>query len=88
LDMSCVFGQFAFEVFRERPVSWTELAKRPCQTLCAVLPNLWIAFVALVDESNSFMQDLPNHAAAPGRCLKGRGQLGCRAPRSGSGFHV
>jgi hypothetical protein len=47
----------------------TELTKRRRQTLAAVFPKLGIGFVALLEESNSLMQDLPNDAAeSMGNC--------------------
>ena len=51
----------------------SELAEGSCQTPGAMLLQLGIAFHTLFDESNSLMQDLPNHAAEPmGDCPNGR----------------
>src|SRR5258708_32551723 len=50
-----------------------ELAKGSRQNPGALLPNLRVRFAALLDESHSLMQDLPNYAAEPmGDCPNGR----------------
>ena len=43
----------------------TELAKSSCQSPRAMLLQFGIAIRTLFDESNTFMQDLPNYAAEP-----------------------
>jgi hypothetical protein len=56
----------------------SELAEGSCQTPGAMLLQLGIAFHTLFDESNSLMQDLPNHAAEP----MGDGPNGRLVPQS------
>src|SRR6266851_1301674 len=49
-----------------------ELAKGSCQHPGALLLSLGIRFGALLDKSNPFVQDLPNHAAeSMGDCPDG-----------------
>ena len=50
----------------------TELAKGSCQHPGALLLSLGVRFGALLDKSNPFVQDLPNHAAeSMGDCPDG-----------------
>jgi len=48
----------------------TELAKRSCQSSRAMLLQFGIAFRTLFDESDTFMQDLPNYAAEAEACQR------------------
>src|SRR5258705_12174955 len=49
-----------------------ELAKGSCQHTGALLLSLGVRFGALLDKSNPFVQDLPNHAAeSMGDCPDG-----------------